>query len=432
MATTHLKQHAINDTADHAPGTNGTLLGTESSAVVEKAFGTTSGANLIVQRDGTGQITVPTTPVATTDATSKAYVDQKVTEGITWKQILLTVGQLENGGTGGINQAILGSIVTNPAANDTFVVKNAGVTETYTFKVAAGAAFEVTIGGSVATTMQNLVTEINTSSVVWDATYDTALDVYFTPNRLSQFVIREKTPSAALNRVYGTIAGGNTAIQIIAFNAASDYAQGSGTQSDLPGADPAAKRFGFSTLFATLVQGETHRIADDNNAWTWDGDDEIWQQSSSSSSTTAGDGIDITTNKVSTKVATATAAGQFGGLVNTRTSNGTGAAAADAGYNAIKTDNSTLEVDSSNQLRVKSTSPLGKMRSPGSWTSTAGNDKEPTLSELNTALGTTAGDIGNWCFMVEAGPSTGSNSTFLAYKKANAGAAADYHLVEMS
>ena len=423
MATSHLKQHAINETLDHAPGTNGTLLGTESSAVVEKSFGPTASPSLIVQRTATSQITVPVTPVATDDATSKIYVDTKVAEGITWKQIVLTIGQLENGGSGGINQAILGSIVTNPANNDTFVVKNAGTTETFTFKtVLTPLAFEVLIGGSVATTMQNLVTEINTSSVAWDATYDTALDVYFTPNRLSQFVVREKTPSAALNRVYGTIAGGNSFIQIISFNAASDYAQFSGTQADLPGADPAAKRFGFSTLFATLVQGETHRISDDNNAWTWDGDDLVWQQSSSSSSTTPGDGIDITA-----KVATAVAAGQFGGLVNTRTSTGTGTAAADAGFNAVKTDNTTLEINSSNAIAIKAGSNLAKFWGFGDWASTSAADKEPTVAELNTFFGSGATNVGYFGFMVETNGGF-VTSTFMAYKKASG----VYHLVEMS
>jgi hypothetical protein len=33
--------------------------------------------------------------------------------------------------------------------------------------------------------------------------------------------------------------------------------------------------------------------------------------------------------------------------------------------------------------------------------------------------------------MVEDGTAVGSSSTFIAYKKANAGALADYHLVEM-
>lgn len=428
----HLKSHAINSTADHEPGTNSTLLGTESGAIAEKAFGTSASADLIVQRTGTGQITVPSTPVATTDATSKGYVDQKVAEGVTWKEIVLHVNQLENGGSGGISQAILGSITANPSNNDTFVITDGTNTETYTFKtVLTPAAFEVLIGGTVAATMQNLVAEILLSSVYWDAANSTSLDVYFTPTNLNQFVIYRKTPTADNDRVYGTITGGG-AISIIAYNAAYDYAQGAGTQTLLPGADPGAKRFGFSRLLAALIQGETHRVAADNNAWTWDGDDQLWQQSSSSTSTTAGDGIDITSNKVSTKVATAVAEQQYGGLVNNRTSNGSGTAAADQGYNAVKTDNSYLAVSSTNSIGPKIGGPLARMKAPGSWTSSAANDKEPVLAELNSALGTAAGDVGNWCFMVEDGTAVGSNSTFLAYKKANAGVLADYHMVELS
>jgi len=66
------------------------------------------------------------------------------------------------------------------------------------------------------------------------------------------------------------------------------------------------------------------------------------------------------------------------------------------------------------------------------WSSGSVPDKSPTLAEFNTALGTTAGDIGTWCFMVEDGVAVGSNSTFIAFKKANAGVLADYHAVEMS
>jgi len=71
----HKKQHAISNAENHAPGTNGTLLGTESSALAEKAFGTAATAGNIVQRDGSGDVVVPTTPSSAPAATSKSYVD---------------------------------------------------------------------------------------------------------------------------------------------------------------------------------------------------------------------------------------------------------------------------------------------------------------------------------------------------------------------
>lgn len=75
----HDQTHGISG-ADHTAGTNGTLVGTEAGAVVEKAFGTAATASTIVQRGGTGNITLPSTdPAAATDAASKDYVDKLIT-----------------------------------------------------------------------------------------------------------------------------------------------------------------------------------------------------------------------------------------------------------------------------------------------------------------------------------------------------------------
>jgi hypothetical protein len=437
MATSHLKQHALNETLDHAPGTNGTLLGTESNAVAEKAFGATATANNIVQRGASGQITLPVAdPVAATDAAHKAYVDAKVTTGVTWKELVLAPQQLLNGASGGILQGILCAIRTDldTGGAETFVIDDGTTTETFTAVAAAPAAFQFIAGGGIGATTTNLVAAINADSTLWSAVETTGLDAYLASGEDPQFVVYRTAVSSADDRVYGTLATtGQAGIRVVEFaTGAQDYREASGTESDLPSADPAAKRFGFGrALAAPINTGDTHRVANDNTAFTWDGDDQVWQNTDSGGSATEGNGIDVTGGKVSTDVATATAAGQYGGLVNTRTSDGTGAAGADAGFNAVQTDDSTLEVNASNQVAIKAGSTLDKHKAAGSWTSSAGADREPDLTELNTALGTAAGDIGNWCFMVEDGTAVGSSSTFIAYKKANAGVLADYHLVEM-
>jgi len=435
MATSHLKQHAINETLDHAPGTNGTLLGTESNALAEKAFGTTATAGNIVQRGGSGQVTLPVAdPVAPTDAAHKAYVDAKVISGVTWKELVLAPEQLLNGASGGILQGLLATVAVNLNATDTFILTDGTTTETWTAVAGAPAAFQVQIGGSASATLTNLVAAINGDSTLWSAVETTGLDAYFSGSNDPQFVVYRTAVSTAADRAYGVLTGAQSDVQVIEFaTGEQDYRESSGTQSDLPSADPAAKRFGFGRALAAPIQtGDTHRVADDNTAFTWDGDDELWQNTDTGGSVTEGDGIDVTANKVSADVATATVAQQFGGLVKNRSADGSGAAAADAGNIAVQTDNITLEVNASNQVAIKSGSTLDTLQPMGTWASTSAPDKEPDLSELNAALGTAAGDIGNWCFMVQTGAGTGSISTFLAYKKANAGALSDYHLVEMS
>jgi hypothetical protein len=425
----HLKQHGLASTTDHDPGTNGTLVGTESNAVVEKSFGTTATADLIVQRTGTGQLTVPLTPSATSDATSKQYVDNLAVTGTTWKELVLVQEQLLSGGSGGILQGLLATVSANLVATDTFVLTDGSTTETWTAVAGAPAAFQFQIGGGASATQTNLVAAINADSALWSAVETTGLDEYFAASPVGQFVIYRTAPSTAADRAYGTLSTA-TDIQVVEFATGDqDYRDVSGTESDLPGSDPAAKRFGFGRLFATLQQNETHRVAEDNTAFTWDADDSTWQNTDTGSAVTEGDGIDVTANKISTDVAVkATTAGQYGAIVNNRTADATGTAGADAGYLAVQTDNSTLEVNASNQLAIKAGSNLATFVGFGSWSSTASPDKEPDLTELNAFFGSGAAGIGNWGFMVEGGPSTGSSNTFLAYKKADG----VYHLVEMA
>jgi hypothetical protein len=430
----HFKQHPINETADHSPGTNNTLLGTESNAVAEKSFGSAATANLIVQRQANGQITLPAgDPALATDAANKQYVDEQVVSGNTWKEILLAPEQLLNGGSGAVLQGMLLTIATNLNATDFITLNDGTATETWTAVAGAPAANQFQIGGSAAATLTNLVAAIVADGVLWTAVETSGLDAYFSGGDLTQAVIHRIAYSANPDRIYGTLTGAQSDVQVVEFATGDqDYRQASGTQSDLPSGDPAAKRFGFGRTFALLNGGDTHRIADDNTAFTWDSDDQIWQQTAQGSAVVEGDGIDITTNKVSVDTAVATAAQQYGGIVKNRTPDGTGTAGADAGHIAIQTDNSDLEITASNLLAIKALSRLDKYRADGSWTSSAGGDRSPTLAELNAALGTAANDIGNRCMMVEDGTAVASNSTFWAYKKANGGTLTDYHLVEMS
>jgi hypothetical protein len=437
--TAHSQSHGVASTIDHEPGTNNTVVGTVAGAVIEKAFGPSAAGSTLVEREADGGITLPAAdPTDPTDAASKGYVDAQIVTGVTWKELVLHCDQLRDDPNGGVSQAILFAILTNIVATETFIITDGTTTETWTAVGGAPAAFQFQVGGSAAATLTNLIAAINNDSTLWSAVESSDLDPYFAGTPATQGVIyRTAVPTGvADDRVHGVLGtSGQSAIKVVEFaTGTQNYRESSGTESDLPAADPAAKRFGFNRPSTAVQTGDTHRCADANLAFTWDGDDAVWQNTDTGTSVTAGDGIDVTGGKVSTNNATATGAAtqQFGGLVNDRTSDGTGAAAADQGYNAIKTDNSKLAVDQATNALVMIGLP-GFMRPTfGTWTSDVAADKSPTLGEFQTYLGTTAGDIGNWGFMVESGGPGGRTGTFLVYKKANAGALTDYQSVELS
>ena len=89
------------------------------------------------------------------------------------------------------------------------------------------------------------------------------------------------------DRVWGTIAGGNAAIQIVAFNEATaiahqEYGSDDGLQSNLPAADPAVKTFGMGRVRAQLDTAESHWLASGLKPYTWDELNEVWISSISS------------------------------------------------------------------------------------------------------------------------------------------------------
>lgn len=112
----HDKDHAINSTLDHLPGTNGTLLGTEAGAIAEKSYGTAASPDGIVQRDANGQVTIPDSPTAGTHATSKNYVDSIASGTRAPVKVLKMIDDSDQGGSPPV-----------ASAGDAYVVNNWGV-----------------------------------------------------------------------------------------------------------------------------------------------------------------------------------------------------------------------------------------------------------------------------------------------------------------
>jgi len=432
----HTQTHGVNSTIDHEPGTNDTLVGTQSGALVEKTFGTTAAGNAIVQRLAGGGITLPAAdPTNPTDAASKGYIDAQIATGKTWKELVLSQVQLKDDPSGGLLQAILCAVVTQLTAGDTFKINDGTTEEVWTAVAGAPAAFQFQIGGSAPATQVNLVAAIVADSTLWSAVESTTLDAYFSSLSDPQIIIFRQAISANPDRIYGTISGGQSGVQVVEFaTGPQNYQESSGLQSDLPSADPSAKRFGFGRASTAINGGDTHRIAEDNTAFAWDSNTNVWQQVDTGTTNTAGDGIDITGAKISTKEATpVVGAGtqQFGAITNRRNVDATGTAATDLGYSAVKTDDSDLAVDkTTNALVIKPGSRLSTFKGFGSWSSSGPADKTPILTEYQSFFSGGANDIGKWGFMVESGGG-GKTTTFLVYKKANVGVLADFHSVGM-
>jgi hypothetical protein len=194
---------------------------------------------------------------------------------IVWRELILHIDQLLNGAAGGVLQAELLSIIGNPAVGNTLRITNGALVETFTFRAAWAAPFDVVIGVGVDATMLNLVNEINAQSTLWKAAITTSLDKWFAASPTTQVVVMRRATTAAADRMYGTLTvPGN--IRVVAFSDSYGYEESHGVESNLPAVDPAAKRFGFGRAYADLQTNETHVVADSIEAWTWDSDDELW------------------------------------------------------------------------------------------------------------------------------------------------------------
>jgi hypothetical protein len=253
-----------------------------SSLVVENpaSADATATANTIPIRDSNGDVIVPATPTALAGATSKQYVDNLAVEGRSWKELLLAPEQLEPGPSGGINQAFLAAIAVDLAVGDTFIITDGSTTETFIGVGGGPAAFDFIAGTGIAATTANLVAAINIDSTLWGAVVTTGLDNYFSSPLDPSFVVHRSTPTTADDRAYGVIANAQSDVQIVRYGGILDYAAANGTQVAFSATDPAIQYAGMGRLFAALTVGETHRTIENNAAYTWDSDDEVWQQTS--------------------------------------------------------------------------------------------------------------------------------------------------------
>lgn len=236
-------------------------------------------------------------PILANDLVRKSYVDSIAAGGRLWKELLLVSQQLLPGGSAGILQAESAFIATNPSNNDTFKITDGSTTETFTFKTSPAGAFQVQIGGSASATQTNLISQINTDSVLWSAIATSGLDKYFGASPAAQMVVYRKVATVTANdRLYGTLTA-PTGIKVFAYTG-NAYATSDGSEISLPAADPAVKQFGFGRVFAGLGTSETHITTENSETFTWDADDQVWQETDVGA-VVAGAGLSKTGNTLS-------------------------------------------------------------------------------------------------------------------------------------
>lgn len=167
---------------------------------------------------------------------------------------VLSAGQLSTYGPTNIPQILQALAVgfgNNPVDGNTLSITDGTTTETFTFLLAPVNPFEVQIGGSVVATLSNLVSQINSDSVLWKSEF------FDNPQANSNAaVIIRKTQSVESypDRVYGTFGGGVNPF-------VTDYVQPDGaillsysssTVVAIPAADPGEGYSGFSTVSPLL------------------------------------------------------------------------------------------------------------------------------------------------------------------------------------
>jgi hypothetical protein len=212
----------------------------------------------------------------------QSWANDAILTGVGWRETVLDPVQFIDGAAGGIAPAILLSITGQPTATDTLVITDGVTPETYTFVAVAALPFDVTIGGTLAETMANLVATIIADSALVAAAATQGLDFFFATTPADQVVICNQLAvdtDAETLRIYATLTG-TGAIQVVDFIDAGRYSYDvdAATEAAVPVADPAASTFGLGRETVDLVVPETHNALSVRAGYSWDADAQIWNR----------------------------------------------------------------------------------------------------------------------------------------------------------
>jgi hypothetical protein len=168
--------------------------------------------------------------------------------GGTLQQRILTEYQLTEDNIAAAAFLTMGTL--NPVATETFVIADTFGTETYTFVAARSVAFEVTIGGSPAVTLANLVTAIQTDSARYNAITPTTKLTRLRSGGQAGTVVYQKTSIGPYSpRMYCSSGTSGRRLRSYDFSYRFDYSSANGgTVTTLDTSDPEVQKwFGFFT-----------------------------------------------------------------------------------------------------------------------------------------------------------------------------------------
>lgn len=195
----------------------------------------------------------------------------EIQAGQSWKEVLLTADQLDSVNDG-FQAAGAFALVGLPSDGETLIVRNdsAGA-DTFVFKAAAAAPFEVQIGGDVPTTLANLATQIGIDSTIWAAASHLDLASIAT----DVVVFRKLIPDAGTfnDRLHGSTVNG----RFVDYGTAPDDVDYANTAlTALSAGDPSTRNFGIERQ--TLEPGEQHLMLAEDSQYSWDADAGNWHQ----------------------------------------------------------------------------------------------------------------------------------------------------------
>jgi hypothetical protein len=217
---------------------------------------------------GGNSITGLGAPSAAGDATNKEYVDNLVTAGRTWREVLLHDSQVDTT-TEGILSASLLYMNDQPESGDLITITNGTITRTY--GCVAGGDVQYAIGANNLATMENLATAIEgDGTAAWNAY---AVESAFAELGATVVVIIEKSSGVNLSKIYGAWHSQGH-IKILDFTGLKDYNLDALT--NMPITAPATANFGFHRTLADLNAGELHNVRVLDTLYTWDEANTEW------------------------------------------------------------------------------------------------------------------------------------------------------------